>query len=142
MHFIIFLAVEGDDLCPMLQAPRNAFANHSGLKTEVAQSRMPIGTATRRPMILALRFLDRKVVDGGKPCGHEPVVIKLPVLIAIGAIPVTRVVVPLVSKAYCDAVPSERPQLLDEPVVQFLGPLARQESNDFVSSVDELRAVP
>src|SRR5262252_6338112 len=103
---------------------------------------MPIGTAPERPMILALRFLDRKVVDGGKPCGHEPVVIELPVLIAIGAIPVTRVVVPLVSEAHRNAVPGECPQFLDEPIVQFLGPLARQESNDFVSSVDELRAVP
>ena len=54
----------------------------------------------------------------------------------------TRVVVPLVSEAYRDAVPGERPQFLDEPVVQFLGPLAREESNDFVSSLDELRAIP
>jgi len=37
---------------------------------------------------------------------------------------VTRVVVPLVSEAHRDAVPGERrPQLLDEPVVQFLGHL-------------------
>ena len=53
-----------------------------------------------------------------------------------------RVVVPLVREAYRDAVPGARPQFLDEPVVQFLDPLASEERQDFVSSVDELRAVP
>ena len=53
-----------------------------------------------------------------------------------------RVVVPFVSEAHRDAVSGERPQFLDEPVVQLPGPLARQESNDFTSSADELRAVP
>jgi hypothetical protein len=74
--------------------------------------------------------------------GHEAIVIKLPVLIAVGAVPATRVVVPFISGAYRDALPVERPQFLDEPVVQLLGPLAREKSNDFVSSVDKLRAVP
>ena len=50
----------------------------------------------------------------------------------------TRVVVPLVREAYRDAVPGERPQFLDEPVVQLFRPLAREESDDFVSSVNEL----
>ena len=53
----------------------------------------------------------------------------------------TRAIVPLVGEAYGDAIPGERPELLDEPVVQFFDPLARKESNDFVSSVDELRSV-
>jgi hypothetical protein len=55
---------------------------------------------------------------------------------------VSRVVVRLVSEAYRDAVPSERPPFLDEPLLQLLGPLARQKSNDFASPIDELRAVP
>jgi hypothetical protein len=54
---------------------------------------------------------------------------------------VTRVVVPLVSEAYRDAIPGERLEFLDQPIVQLLGPLAREEDNGFVSSVDELRAV-
>ena len=36
----------------------------------------------------------------------------------------------------------KRPQFLDEPVVQLPGPFAREKSNDFGPSVDELRAVP
>jgi hypothetical protein len=42
--------------------------------------------------------------------------------------------------AYRDPVPGKRPQFLDEPVVQLIGPLPREESNDFVSSVNELRS--
>src|SRR5580704_2292775 len=38
--------------------------------------------------------------------------------------------------------PCECPHFLDEPVVEFFGPLTREESNDFVSPADELRAVP
>src|SRR5208282_2151664 len=41
------------------------------------------------------------------------------VLIAMGVIPVTRVIVPFVSGAYGGAVPGERPQFLEEPVVQL-----------------------
>ena len=52
-----------------------------------------------------------------------------------------RVVMQFVSKPYRDAVARERPQFLDEPVVQLPGPFARQESNDFVSPCDKLRAV-
>ncbi len=53
-----------------------------------------------------------------------------------------RVVVPLVSEAYRDPVLGECPEFFDEPVVQLLGPLATEESKDFVSSVDKLRSVP
>ena len=82
--------------------------------------------------------MDGKVVDRREPKSHELVVIELPVLIAIRAVPVTRVVVPLVSKAHRDAVSGERPQFLDEPVVQLFRPLPREEGDDFVSSVNEL----
>ena len=103
---------------------------------------MVVGTPSERPVKFAIRYKNRKVVDACKPCGHEPVLIELPVLIAIGAVPVARVIVPLLREAHRDAVPGERPQFLDEPVVQFLDPLAGEEGNDFVSPGDELLAVP
>ena len=49
---------------------------------------------------------------------------------------------PLVREAYRDPVLAERPEFFDEPVVQFFGPLASEECNDVVSSVDKLRSVP
>src|SRR5262252_9244316 len=46
MDYLLFLGGrEGDDLSPCCTRLGMLFANHSGLKTEVAQSRMPIGTA-------------------------------------------------------------------------------------------------
>src|ERR1700704_2518569 len=103
---------------------------------------MVVRPAPKRPVVLAVRGQNGKVVDGCKSRRHKPIIIEFPVLIAVGAIPVIRVIVPLVSEAYRDLVPSKRPHFLDKPVVQLLGPLTRKESNDFISSVDELRSVP
>jgi FixJ family two-component response regulator len=60
------------------------------------------------------------------------------VLIAIGAIPATRVIVPLVSEAHGNAVSSERPHFLDESVVELPAPFTREERDDFASTGDEL----
>src|SRR5262245_41737994 len=79
-------------ICPLLEA-------------QVTQSWVAVRTATERPVIFAICFQNGKIVDAGKPEGHEAVLIKFPVLIAIGAKPVTRIIVPLVSEAYRDAVP-------------------------------------
>src|SRR3954470_13544087 len=98
---------------------------------------MLVRPASKRPVVLAIRGQNGKVVDGCKSRRHKPIVVEFPVLIAVGAIPVIRVIVPLVSQAYRDPVRGKRPQFLDEPVVQLLGPLTREESDDFVSSVDE-----
>src|SRR6267143_4834864 len=104
---------------------------------------MFVRPASKRPVVLAIQSRNGKVVDGCKPRSHEPIIIEFPVLIPVGTIPVFRVVVPLVSKAYGDPVPSKCPQFLDEPVVPLLGPLAREKSNDLVpigsSSVNRSR---
>src|ERR1700676_1871473 len=99
---------------------------------------MFVGPASKRPVVLAIRSQNGKVVDGCKPRRHKPIVVEFPVLIAVGAIPVIRVIVPLVSEAYGDPVSGKRPHFLDKPVVQLLGPLVSEESNDLVSTVDEL----
>src|SRR5438046_9316579 len=101
---------------------------------------MSIGTTTKWPMILAVRFLDRQVVNGGKPKSHQAIAIKLPVLVAIGTEPIPRVIVPSVGEPHGDAVCVVSPKLLDQPVVEFFGPLAFQTLNDLVSSSRELGA--
>src|SRR5215475_10644082 len=103
---------------------------------------MIVRTPSERPVIFAIRLRNWEVVDRCESCGHQPVVIELPVLVAIRAVPVTRIIMPLVGESDCDTVPGERPQFLDEPVVELLRPFARQETNDFDSSIDELRAIP
>src|SRR5258708_4274417 len=102
---------------------------------------MVIGTTPEHPVIFPIRSQNGKVVDGCKPRRHEPLTVEFPVLIAVGAIPVIRLVVPLVSEAYGDPVSGKCPHFLDKPVVQLPGPLAREEVNDFVSSVNEFRSV-
>ena len=97
---------------------------------------MIIRAPPKWPVIFAIWFRDGEIVDGRKAKGHEPVVIELPILVAIGSIPVTRVVVPFVGEANRDAIAGKRPELLDEPVVQLLRPLPREKRNDFLASVE------
>src|ERR1700722_8120664 len=86
--------------------------------------------ARRAPAVTALAFGDRQVVDGGEAPAHEAGSVELPVLVAVGTEPVARVIVPLVRKAHRDAALSERPDFLDEAVVEFARPLAFQELAD------------
>src|SRR6187549_2797818 len=48
---------------------------------------------------------------------------------------------PLVGKAHRDAVSVERPEFLDEPVLQLLVPFAREELHDGFASLQELRSI-
>src|SRR6266850_4386217 len=102
---------------------------------------MVIGTAPERPPVFALRFLDGKVVDACMPDPHHTVTIELPVLVSIRSIPVSRVVMPLVCKTDGNAIVIKCPQLLNEPIVQFLGPLASKKSNNLRSSVNKLGSI-
>ena len=73
---------------------------------------------------------DRQVVDRGMAPAHEAAGVEFPVLVAVGAEPVVRVVVPLVGEAHGDAILAERPELLDEAVVELAAPFAAQELDD------------
>src|SRR5262249_14167684 len=53
------------------------------LETKLAQSRMAIRSASQRPMVLSVCFLDREIVDARESQSHQPVLIKLPVLIPV-----------------------------------------------------------
>src|SRR3954453_13041173 len=108
---------------------------------EIAEARVVDEPSPQRPVERAVALGDRDVVDGGQAPDHQPVVAELPVLVAVGAEPVAGVVVMLVGEAHGDAPIGERPELLDEPVVQLPGPLARQERDDLVAARHELGAV-
>src|SRR5256885_15916326 len=102
---------------------------------------MLFGTATKWPMILAFRFLDWQVINGGKAKSHQAIAIKLPVLVAIGAEPIPRIIMPFIGEPHGDAVCVVSPKLFDQPVVEFFGPLAFQKLDDLGSSSRELGAV-
>src|SRR5712664_1685190 len=102
---------------------------------------MIIGTTAQWPTILALGFLDRKIVDACVPCAHQTVLVELPVLVAIGPEPVPGIVVPFVREPNGDTISVEGPKLFNQAVIELLRPLALEERDDLRSSVHELRPI-
>jgi hypothetical protein len=49
--------------------------------------------------------------------------------------------VPLICEAHSNTISIEGPKLFDQPVIQFLRPLARKKSDDLLPSVNKFRAV-
>src|SRR6266566_2227175 len=90
------------------------------------------------PAELSLRFLDRQVVYAGEAAFHVAGLVKLPILIAVGAIPLAGIVVPFVFEPHGDAVVAERPQLLLQTIVQFLVPFPAEELDNLGATVEEL----
>src|SRR5258706_7474452 len=70
-------------------------------------------------MILALALLDRKVVDAGDAQPHQAMRVELAILVTVAADRVSAVVVRLVGDAHGDAVAMERPELLDQAIVEL-----------------------
>src|SRR5258706_4902498 len=103
---------------------------------------MAVRTAPEGPAKLALRLVDGKVVDTGEAHDHEAVVVERPVLVTVRAKPGSRVIVPLVRESHSDPVAGERPEFLDQPVVQLLAPLAREELPHFLATHAKFRPVP
>jgi len=62
-------------------------------------------TRPERPTVLALALLNRLIVDAGDAAPHEPVFVEFPVLVPVGAKPVSGIVVPLVREADRDPAP-------------------------------------
>jgi hypothetical protein len=98
---------------------------------------MIVGTAAQRPVILALGLLDRQIINACNSQAHQPVLIEFPVLVAIAPEPMATVIVPFVRETNRNPVLPERPNLLDQAVVEFAIPLARQKRFDFRSALDE-----
>src|SRR5271169_1761211 len=94
--------------------------------TEVGEARMVVWPAPQRPVEFALLLSDRMFVNAGEAPGHQTISIELPVLVAIGPEPVAAVVAVFVGEARSDPVASERPQLVAQPIVQFVRPFARE----------------
>ena len=91
---------------------------------------MIVGAATKRPVVLTLALLNWKIVDAGNPQAHQPVLVKLPILVPVAAKPIATVIVALVRETNRDEVVSESPDFLNEPVVEFTLPFPSQERFD------------
>src|SRR6266850_2697879 len=102
---------------------------------------MAIRTTTKRPMILAVFLADWQVIDARMTHRHQAVFIKLPVLIAERAKPVSRIVMPFIREANGDPIALKRPKFLDQSVIELPRPLALQKTHDLLSADDELGPV-
>src|SRR5712671_5008218 len=111
------------------------------LKAQAAERRMVVGASTKGPVIFALAIFDRQVVDAGDPPSHQALFVELPILIAIAAKPVARIVVPFICKAHGYPIVAKRPDLLDQPILQLANPLAYEECLDGLTATNELGAI-
>src|SRR5271169_3984938 len=102
---------------------------------------MIVGTAAERPEKPAVGLLDPQIVDAGDAPAHFAGLVEFPVLVAVAAEPMAAVVVPLIGKTHRNAIVAERPQFLDQAIIEFAVPLARQERHDGVAALQELHAV-
>src|ERR1700731_3375297 len=98
--------------------------------------------AGRRPPVPALAFADLHIIDAGLAPAHQAVLVEFPLLIAVGAEPLSGVVMPFVLETHSDEIAVERPEILDQPVLVFLLPLAREEGDDRGAAFEEFRAIP
>jgi hypothetical protein len=102
---------------------------------------MVVRTAPRGPVKQPIVCRDREIVNAGMPDCHQAIGVELPVFVAIGAKPLAAFVLRFVSKAHRDTVSGESPKLLDEPIVAFALPLAREKRDNLFTAMDELITV-
>ncbi|MFK4642342.1 hypothetical protein ABIF96_000916 [Bradyrhizobium ottawaense] len=89
-------------------------------------------------MKAAVLLRNGDVVDRRFAALHQPVLVELPLLIAVGAIPLAARVVPFVLEAHGDAVLVEGPEVLDQAVVLLLLPFAGEERDDGLAALQDL----
>src|ERR1700694_1287750 len=93
------------------------------------------------PAKAAVFFGDRNIVDAGFAAAHQALAVELPLLVAVGAMPLPGIVVPLVLKPHRDMVAVKRPEILDQAIFMFLRPFAGEERNDGGAALQKFRAV-
>src|ERR1700732_4024818 len=101
---------------------------------------MVVGATAQRPVIFSFALLDRKIIDARDAQAHQAMLVEFPVLVAIAAEPVPPVIVPFKGKADGDAIRTEGPDFLDQPVAELTVPLSRQKGFDRLASLQEFGA--
>src|SRR5271154_744938 len=111
-------------------------------KRTLAQSRYIRRPRTRRGPVKAPVLLgDRDVVDAGFTATHQAVLVEFPLLVAVRAMPLSGIVMPLILKAHGDAIAVERPEIFDQTIVQLFRPFAGEKGDDRGATVKEFRAI-
>jgi hypothetical protein len=75
------------------------------------------------------------------PFAHQAIRVEFPILVSVRPNPVARLIDPLIREAYRNAIFSECPELLYEPVLLFGIPVACEECYNLVAPSDEFGAI-
>ena len=100
------------------------------LEAKLRQTRVVVRPWADGPEILAICPGDCQVIDTCDAPVHEAVVVEFPILVSVRSKPISRAIVPLVSKAHGDSVTLPGPQLLDETVIQLPLPFLTEKADD------------
>ena len=110
-------------------------------ESEAAQTGVIVRPAAQWPVKLSVFPANWQVIDARMTHRHQAVCIKLPVLIAERAKPVSRIVMPFIREANGDPIALKRPKFLDQSVIELPRPFALQKTHDLLSANDELGSV-
>src|SRR5690625_3594754 len=89
------------------------------------------------PVELAICVVNGHIVDAGMPDGHQPVLVELPVFVAVRTEPLAPGGLRLIAVTHGNPRIGESPQLLDQTVVQLAGPFLDQEFDNLVTTLDK-----
>ena len=95
-------------------------------KIEIAEFGVVVGPTPWRPQEHSLDLDERMAVDAGDAPSYQAVWIDLPILVAIGPVPIAVDVVIFVGKPSRYPIIGESPEFIDVPVLKLLGPFARE----------------
>jgi hypothetical protein len=74
------------------------------LLTQCAEAFMTIGPAPQPPVEFPFALSDWQIIDAGNAPAHQTILVEFPILVTVTAELIAAVVVPLVGKAYRNAV--------------------------------------
>src|ERR1019366_5187811 len=86
-------------------------------------------------------FGNRNIVDARFSAAHQAVLVELPLLVAVGTVPLPGIVMPLVLKPHRDTIAVDRPQILDEAILMFLPPIGSEKRDDRGAAFETRRPV-
>src|ERR1700684_2338998 len=98
---------------------------------------MPVRTTAQRPMKEPVLLSNGKVVDAGVPEFHNSGCVKLPVLVAVRAVPLAGIGMGFVREADGDPVIAECPEFLDQAIVQLRVPFPGEKCDDRLTALEE-----
>ena len=73
---------------------------------------MIIRTTAQRPVEKAVSLFDAQIVDARVSMMHNSFCIELPILVAVGSVPLRRIVVKLIGESHCNPIAVKRPEFL------------------------------